>query len=128
MHPVPRRRSAPILDRLVGYALAYFRDFVRPAKKYRAPTAMERVALEDLRKVLDTFDASSESEAIQFEIYEIGKRHDFPDLRTWFRSLYEILLGQPDGPRMGTFVKLYGLDETRALIDRVLKGEDLSAA
>ncbi|MEX1108039.1 MAG: lysine--tRNA ligase, partial [Dongiaceae bacterium] len=73
--------TAPFLDRLVGHALAFFRDFVRPAKKYRAPTAMERVALEDLRKVLDTFDASSDSEAIQFEIYEVGKRHDFPDLR-----------------------------------------------
>jgi lysyl-tRNA synthetase class 1 len=120
--------TTPFLDRLVGHALAYFRDFVRPAKKYRAPTPTERTALEDLRKVLDTFDASSDAEAIQFEIYEVGKRHDFPDLRTWFKSLYEILLGQPDGPRMGTFVKLYGLEESKALIDRVLKGEDLSAA
>ncbi|MEX2200870.1 MAG: lysine--tRNA ligase [Dongiaceae bacterium] len=120
--------TAPFLDRLVGHALAFFRDFVRPAKKYRAPTAMERVALEDLRKVLDTFDASSDSEAIQFEIYEVGKRHDFPDLRSWFKALYEILLGEEQGPRMGTFAKLYGLDETKALIDRVLRGEDLSAA
>jgi lysyl-tRNA synthetase class 1 len=120
--------SQPFLDRLVGHAVAYFRDFVKPAKKYRAPTETERAALADLRQVLDRFDASSDSEAIQFEIYEVGKRHDFADLRAWFKALYEILLGQEQGPRMGTFVKLYGLDETRALIDRVLRGEDLGAA
>ncbi len=120
--------SQPFLDRLAGHAVAYFRDFVKPAKKYRAPTDGERAALEDLRRALDAFDASSDSEAIQFEIYEVGKRHNFPDLRAWFKTLYETLLGQEQGPRMGTFVKLYGLDETKALIDRVLRGEDLSAA
>ena len=121
-------QSAPFLDRLVGHAIAYFRDFVKPAKKYRAPTEVERAALEDLRRTLDRFDVSSDSEAIQFEIYEVGKRHNFADLRSWFKTLYETLLGQEQGPRMGTFVKLYGLDETKALIDRVLRGEDLSAA
>jgi lysyl-tRNA synthetase class 1 len=121
-------QSAPFLDRLAGHAVAYFRDFVKPAKKYRAPTENERAALQDLRKSLDAFDANSDSEAIQFEIYEVGKRHDFADLKSWFKTLYETLLGQEQGPRMGTFVKLYGLDETKALIDRVLKGEDLSAA
>ena len=121
-------QSAPFLDRLVGHAVAYFRDFVKPAKKYRAPTEVERAALEDLRRTLDAFDANSDSEAIQFEIYEVGKRHQFADLKSWFRTLYETLLGQEQGPRMGTFVKLYGLDETKALIDRVLRGEDLGAA
>ena len=121
-------QSAPFLDRLVGHAVAYFRDFVKPAKKYRAPTEVERAALEDLRRTLDAFDAHSDSEAIQFEIYEVGKRHQFADLKSWFKTLYETLLGQEQGPRMGTFVKLYGLDETKALIDRVLRGEDLGAA
>jgi lysyl-tRNA synthetase class 1 len=120
--------TAPFLDRLAGHAVAYFRDFVKPAKKYRAPTEMERAALEDLRRTIAAFDPSADAEAIQYEIYEVGKRHEFADLRAWFKLLYEILLGQEQGPRMGTFVKLYGLDETIALIDRVLNGEDLSAA
>jgi len=37
-------------------------------------------------------------------------------------ALYEILLGQSQGPRMGSFIALYGLKETAALIRRVLAG------
>jgi lysyl-tRNA synthetase class 1 len=44
-------------------------------------------------------------------------------LRDWFAALYEVLLGQIQGPRFGSFVELYGIDETRALIARALAGE-----
>ena len=67
------------------------------------------------------------AEDIQTEIYEIGKRHEFENLRDWFRCLYEVLLGQEQGPRMGSFIALYGLDETKDLLDRALAREDLSA-
>jgi lysyl-tRNA synthetase class 1 len=60
-------------------------------------------------------------------VYEIGKRDAFKDLRAWFQALYEILLGQSEGPRMGSFIALYGVEETMALIDKVLAGEDLAA-
>ena len=40
--------TEPELDRLVDYALAYYRDFVLPTKRFRAATATERAALEDL--------------------------------------------------------------------------------
>ena len=61
-------------------------------------------------------------------VYEVGKRHPFPDLKTWFKTLYEVLLGQSQGPRMGSFFALYGLEESRALLKRALAGEDLGAA
>jgi lysyl-tRNA synthetase class 1 len=118
----------PMLDRLVGYAIAYYRDFVKPKKQYRAPSAIERAALEDLRGTLEALPAGASAEDIQQEVYEVGKRHPFPDLRAWFKSLYEVLLGQSEGPRMGSFIALYGKAETIALIDRALAGEDLSAA
>ncbi|MCZ6447221.1 MAG: lysine--tRNA ligase, partial [Alphaproteobacteria bacterium] len=54
------------------------------------------------------------------------KRHQFEDLRAWFRALYEILLGQSQGPRMGSFMALYGLPEPLALIERALNGDDLA--
>ncbi|MDH3704221.1 MAG: lysine--tRNA ligase, partial [Alphaproteobacteria bacterium] len=69
----------------------------------------------------------STAEAIQNEVYEIGKQNGFEPLRDWFRALYEVLLGQQQGPRMGSFVALYGLPETVSLIRRALNGEDLSA-
>ena len=119
--------TAPILDQLVGHALTYYRDVVKPTKAYRAPLPEEREALDDLRAVLAALPADADAEAIQTEVYEVGKRHPFESLRDWFRALYEILLGQSQGPRMGSFIALYGLSETVVLIDRALAGEDLAA-
>ncbi len=118
--------SAPILDGLVGHAINYYRDFVKPNKKYRPPNDMERTALEDLVATLESLPADSDGAAIQNEVYEVGKRHDFDDLRAWFKALYEILLGRDQGPRMGSFIALYGKDETVTLIRRALAGEDIS--
>jgi lysyl-tRNA synthetase class 1 len=125
--PKASPETAPILDRLVGHAIAYYQDFVKPEKLYRAPEPFERAALEDLASCLERLGPGADAESIQTEIYEVGKRHPFEDLRTWFQALYEILLGQPRGPRMGSFVALYGVPETLALVRRVLAGEDLAA-
>ncbi len=116
-------QSAPMLDALAGYAVNYYLDFVKPEKRRRAPDERERAALKDLAAVLETL--ADDAEAIQFEVYEIGKRHGFEPLRDWFKALYETLLGQSRGPRMGSFIALYGRDETIALIGRVLAGEAL---
>ena len=118
--------SAPILDRFLDYAVNYYRDFVKPAKNYRKATDDEKAALEDLLAVLGGFAADADAETIQTEVYEVGKRHSFPDLKAWFRALYEILLGQSQGPRMGSFIALYGLRETQDLIKRAIAGEDLA--
>ncbi|MCH7540562.1 MAG: lysine--tRNA ligase [Proteobacteria bacterium] len=119
-------QADPLLDRLVGHALAYYRDFVKPKKRYRAPSETEKAALKELAEVLATLPADAEAEAIQFELYEVGKRHPFPDLKTWFQALYEILLGTSRGPRMGSFIALYGIPETVALIRRALAGKEMA--
>ncbi len=118
--------ATPILDSLVGHAIRYYRDFVKPAKKYRKPSETEQAALADLLEQLEALPGDADSEAVQTQVYEVGKRHDFPDLKSWFRALYEILLGQEQGPRMGSFLTLYGLEESRSLIRRALAGEDLA--
>lgn len=118
--------NAPILDQLVGYAIRYYQDFIRPEKQYRQPTPDEAVALGDLRNGLKELPSDAPAEDIQSLVYEIGKRDAFPDLKSWFRALYEILLGQSQGPRMGSFIALFGLKESVDLIERALAGEDLS--
>ena len=120
--------SAPFLARLVDHALAYYRDFVMPAKHYRAPSVDEGAALRDLAAELRTVAAGADAEDFQNLVYEVGKRHRFDPLRDWFRAIYEVLLGQSQGPRFGSFIAIYGRDETCGLIDRALRGEDLSAA
>ncbi|MBB4266708.1 lysine--tRNA ligase [Roseospira visakhapatnamensis] len=122
--------TAPILDRLVGHALAYYRDFVLPAKRYRPATAAEARALEDLRAALAEAPPEADAEGLQTLVYEVGKRHGdtVGDLKGWFKALYQILLGQDQGPRMGSFIALYGRAETLVLLDRAIAGEDLSAS
>ena len=123
--PHASAESMPVLDQLVGHALAYYRDFVKPNKAYRPASANERAALAELADWLDRFtpsaDPSGDAEPIQTEIYEIGKRHGFADLKSWFQALYEVLLGQTQGPRMGSFIELYGIENTRALIAEALE-------
>ena len=41
----------------------------------------------------------------------------------FFQMLYQVLIGQERGPRFGSFAALYGIENTRKLIDRALKGE-----
>jgi lysyl-tRNA synthetase, class I len=112
--------TMPFLDRLVEHALAYYRDFVRPQKRYRHPNDVERAALADLAETLKGLDRGADAEAIQTIVYEVGKRHPFPELRAWFGCLYQVLLGQQEGPRFGGFVALYGIAETVALIEAAL--------
>jgi lysyl-tRNA synthetase, class I len=118
-HATPEQH--PLLDELVGYAIRYFHDFVKPAKSYRAPDKRERAALADLDARLGQLLSGVPAEEIQAVVYSVGKEHGFEPLRAWFSALYEVLLGQTQGPRFGSFVELYGIPESRALIQSALK-------
>ena len=109
--------TSPRLARLVEHAVAYHRDLVRPTRRWRAASAQERAAMVELCRWLAGQPADAGAEAVQFELYEIGKRHGFANLRDWFKALYEVLLGRSEGPRFGTFAAVYGLAETRALVE-----------
>ncbi len=114
----------PMLDHLAEYAVAYYRDFVRPQKTYRAPDAKERAALEVLSAKLAEVGAYASAEELQGIVYEVGKANGYAEnLRDWFKAIYEVLLGESQGPRFGSFIELYGIEETRNLIARALGGE-----
>ena len=121
--PEATPHNAPTLDKLLEFAINYYRDFIRPAKKYRSPNDKEKVALNDLKQTLQGLPPKSDATEIQKKIYEVGKRHEFNKLKDWFKALYEILLGQSEGPRMGSFIALYGIEESIELISQAV-GED----
>lgn len=121
--PTLSPQTHPKLDELVGYAIRYFADFVKPAKQFRAPTDQERKALLELDEKLAVLPAGADAETIQTEVFTVGKENGFENLREWFQALYQILLGQDQGPRFGSFTALYGIDATRNLIAKALKGE-----
>lgn len=114
--PGASHAQMPMLTKLIKHALFYYRDFVKPNKQYRSPTDMERQALQQLEQELGQLPQGSNGEGIQSLVFSIGKQHPFPELRQWFATMYEVLLGQKEGPRMGSFIEIYGIEESRKLI------------
>jgi len=115
-NPGATPETEPLLARLVDHAVAYYHDFIRVKKQFRAPEPFERAALEDLADTLAALPPDAGAEIVQHAVFETGKRHPFPELRAWFGCLYQVLLGQQEGPRFGGFAALYGVPETIALI------------
>ena len=134
--PEAAPETHPDLDQAAGFAVRYFHDFVAPTLSFRAPSTTERAALEDLATALrevaatgqvpaayaDTLD-KLDDEAFMTIVRDTGKAHGFDSLRDWFKVLYEVLLGSSQGPRWGSFIALYGVTETVALIDKGLAGD-----
>ncbi len=126
----------PKLDELVGYAVRYFQDFVKPGKVFRAPDDVEHDALVKLDAALAALPADASADDIQNVIYDVARSIErYQDLKAkgatperpgvsgqWFNTLYQVLLGLEKGPRFGSFVAIYGVPETRALIAGALDG------
>ena len=112
----------PILDSLVGYALKYFEEIVKPNKKFRKPNEKEKKALKDLVKRLQDCKNQMDPEEIQTIVYSVGKDNGYKEnLREWFKAIYEIIFGDQDGPRMGFFISFFGVKESIELINKYIK-------
>ena len=138
--PSASPENHPRLDRLVHYAVAYFRVFLLPKKTYRAADEVERAALTALSARLASLPPETTAEDIQHALYDIARPIPrYQDLKAkgatpqrpgvsneFFNMIYAVLLGEARGPRLGSFIALYGLEETRALIAKALAGELLT--
>ncbi|ESY92547.1 lysine--tRNA ligase [Mesorhizobium australicum] len=126
----------PELDRLTGYAIRYFDDFVRPSKTFRPADEVEREALVGLEKALGDLPAGASSEAIQNASLNVARKIErYQDHSkqspeggpgvsgAFFQMIYQVLIGQERGPRFGSFAALYGVAETRSLIQKALAGQ-----
>ena len=126
--------SDPALDTLVGYAIRYYDDFVKPQKRFRAPDDVERQALKTLDAKLADLPPEADAAEIQNAVLDVARPIErYQDTKKtgpdggpgvsveWFQTLYQVLLGQEKGPRFGSFVALYGIGETRTLIAEALE-------
>lgn len=139
--PSASPENHPRLDALVRYAIAYFRDFVAPKKRYHAPDEIERDALERVSAKLGAMPAAASAEDIQHALYDVARPIPrYQDMKAkgatperpgvsndFFNMVYRVLLGEERGPRLGSFIALYGVAETRALIEKALAGELVKA-
>ena len=129
-------KTHPELDRLAGYAIRYFDDFVKPTKVFCAPDEVERETLAALSEALGGLPAGADGDAIQnaslnvarkierYQDHSKQSREGGPGVSVaFFQMIYQVLIGQERGPRFGSFAALYGIPETRALIDKALAGQ-----
>ena len=102
------------------------RRFVKPLKRYRSPQGIESKALKDFATTLNGLPSHADASMIQKVIFEVGKRNGYEKMGDWFKTLYQTLLGCDQGPRMGSFIELYGVRETVSLIKMAISGETIS--
>ena len=102
---------------MVGYAITYYNDFVKATKKYLTPDDNHKKLLRQIKEILVNSSLDITAEEIQNQIYTIGTNAGYENLRDFFKELYEILLGQSQGPRLGSFIKLFGIEDTIKLIN-----------
>ena len=116
------KENHPILQKLIQNAIQYFNDIVKPSKKYRSADENEKKALLDLIEVLKKMPDGKDPAEIQTEVFTVGKNY-YPKekLRDWFKAIYEIVFGDEQGPRMGSFISFFGRQETIKLLEDSLK-------
>ncbi len=116
--------TSPLLSKMVVAAINYYDDFIKAHKKFREATAEEKAALQELAQKLQEFpkDQSHDGALLQNLVFAVGKSHGYEkNMRDWFLALYQILLGQDQGPRMGSFIALFGVENFVKLIEDKLK-------
>lgn len=129
-------QTHPRLDALVGYAIAYFRDFVKPAKNYRLADETEVAAFTALDAAIAALPADATAEMVQDTALDVARaipryqnltaKNATPERPgvsgDWWKAIYQIFFGEDQGPRFGSFAAIYGLANTRALIAKALAG------
>ena len=107
----------PILDSLTNYAINFFKDKIKPEKKFKRPNDAEKKSLLNLAIAIELIQQSASPEDIQTVVYSVGKKNGYDkNLRNWFKLIYQVLFGDDDGPRMGFFISFFGIKETVKLI------------
>jgi lysyl-tRNA synthetase class 1 len=113
------KENHPILAKLILNAINYFNDIVKVNKKFRKPDPTEKKALQDLAEQISKMSPALQPEEMQTIVYSVGKTHYSKErLREWFKMIYEVLFGDEQGPRMGSFISFYGIKETVNLINK----------
>jgi lysyl-tRNA synthetase class 1 len=117
-------QNSPLLAKMVHAAINYYNDFIKQHKKYRSATEAEKAALNELIVELEKIGHNAEHDGalLQNLVFQIGKNHGYEkNMRDWFLALYQILLGQDQGPRMGSFIALFGIENFVKMVEGKIK-------
>ena len=122
-YPKIIKKENKLLNQLLEYGVVFYKEFILPYKKYRNPSDKEKKGFKKLIELLKVSSPDDEPEDIQTKIYEIGMSLKFENLKDWFSAFYQVILGQDQGPRLGSFIKFYGIEKTILLLEEKLLDE-----
>ena len=115
-YPKIDKKESTFLNQLLEHGVSYYKKFILPKKQYRQASRREKEGFNLTIRMLETLDPKVSGEEIQSKIYEIGMNLEYEKLKEWFSGFYEVILGQKEGPRIGSFIKLYGIEKTIRLL------------
>ena len=110
------------VEMLQNAGVKYIEQECKYKKYLQFPNEKEKKGITELINTLSTLNNETSSDDIQAIVFAIGKKLEYENLREWFKGLYETVLGQSEGPRMGSFIKLYGIEPTKKLLENVILG------
>ncbi len=119
--PGVNKENNPYFANLIKLAVKYYKEIIFPSKNYRAPNSQEKTGFKLLLAMLENTTEDLNENEYQNLVYKCGKESGFNNLKDWFKAIYEVLLGQPTGPRIGPFIAIYGKKDTTILIKKVLE-------
>jgi len=114
------KENSPLLAKMVASAINYYNDFIKKNKQYRQANEAEKAALHELIEVLKnaTDEQKADGALLQNLVFQVGRNHGYEkNMRDWFLALYQILLGSDQGPRMGSFIALFGIENFINLVN-----------
>lgn len=109
--------SQQIIKKMCEYAVKYYQDFVAGTLHKKTPNQHEKEALIALCEKLKNVDGSLSDTEMQAIVFFVGNEFYSGRMRDWFVCLYTVLFGTESGPRMGTFINIYGVKNTIKLIE-----------
>jgi len=107
----------PDLKRRMGYALHWVEDFEEITEKTVELTDREASAIQELIQALQD---ETDEEKIQGAVFTTARKHAVPPKKL-FQTLYTILLGTQEGPRLGPYIVAMGRKNVIEALERALR-------
>jgi lysyl-tRNA synthetase class 1 len=105
------------LERRIEYAFNWVKDFEEIKETTVSLSGEEKEAIKEL---IEALKVEEKAETIQNAIFSISKRHDLKPAK-FFRTLYTILIGVPQGPRLGPYILAMGKQNVINALQKTLK-------
>ena len=105
------------LERRIGYALNWIEDFMEIKEK---PIKLREKEVSAIKELIQTLQVEAEEEQIQGAIFTVARKNDVPP-RSFFKTLYTILIGVPQGPRLGPYIVAMGRKNVIDALKRALE-------